>query len=357
MKWNRTWLLAATLLVASLFGGMVTQQAQGQTYDVEVVGLQRTFVEFGLGRTLEQGHDVIILVLLTVMGPRGGGDEIVQVTVFSPDPNVAANSLGIPVAETVPVGTEFARAIQQITFVAGDFSLVVNSPSAGVIHTEAFPVPSYDVAIRISAVTGEIGTQFLLTTTIDIGNMSEVRTHFDIEYVLDGVPLRVSDFVVLFGAVQAVINEDGTFTLLILPTTIDQGSWQAIQGFVLSPGTHSLTVNVVDLSINHLVASETFNIQVTDQIGGIETRLDELALELGDRLDELSGQVDDANSRVVDAEQASAAANSLAGSVVALALVALGLSVVILLIQFGILKLGRFRRGPQEPQEPQEPEE
>ncbi len=349
MRWNRIWLLVATLLAASLFGGMVNHEARAQTYDVEVVGLQRTFVEFGLGRTLELGHDVIIVGLLTVMGPRDM-DDTVQVTVFSPDPNVAVNILDITVSRTVLVGTEFPFAIQQFTLVAGDFSLVVTSNIAGAIHSETYPVPSYDVAIGISAVTGEIGTQFLVTTTIDVGNMSEVRTHFDIEYVLDGVPLRVSAFVVLFGAVQAVINEDGTFTLLALSESVDQGIWQSTQGFTLSPGTHSLTVNVVDLSINHLVASTTFGIEVRDQIAAIEIRVDELTLEQGDRFDELSGQVDDANSRAASAERASAVASSLA----VVALVALGLSVLTLLIQFGILKLGRFRRGPQEPPEPQE---
>jgi hypothetical protein len=340
--------LVIALLASTLFAGLVTQEARAQTYSVEIEALQRTFVEFGLGRTLEMGQDILILGILTVMAPPPGFDTV-QVAVFSPDPTVLTNTLDIAIPMSTPVGTEFLFAIQQLTLVPGDFSLVVASTLEGAIGpTLTYPVPNYSTGIGISSLAGEVGTQFLVTTAINIGNMSEIRTHFDIEYVLDGVPLRQSHYVLLFGAVQAIINEDLSFTRLVIPRSPDQQTWRTTQSFTLSPGTHSLIIRVIDQSINHVVATDTFSIQVTDQIGALETRLDELALELGDRIDTLSGQVDEATSRAANAELASATASSLA----IVAFVALALGVVTLLIQFGILKLGRF--GPRRPGEPQE---
>ena len=346
MRANRVWVLVVALLGSALFGGLVTQEAAANTYTVDVVTLQRTFVEFGLGRTLEMGHDILVLALLTVI--TVAETDTVSVTVVSPDPMVDPNILDLGLLPTTPAGT-YLLPIQQLTFTPGDFTVVVSSFNAGQIGpTLTFPAVNYDVDVGISAVTGEVGTQFLVTTTVDVGNMSEIRTRFDIDYVLDGVPLRQSHMVILFGEVQAIINEDFTFSLLNLPQSPDQTTWVTTQGFTLSPGSHTLAVEVVDRSLNHLVASETFSIQVTDQIGSVETRLDELALELGDQIANLNTQVEEANSRAESAQLASATASGLA----VVAFVALGLSIVVLLLQFGILKLGRFgRRGPEKPEE------
>ncbi len=341
MRWNRSWLLAVALLVASLAGGLVTQEAEAQAYRVDI--------DFALQRSFLIGQDLIVVGVLTVLGPRGGPDTVTA-TVFSPDPNVQAVTLSIPVDEVVAAGTEFQFAIQQVTFIAGDFSIIITSTLEGILlPTATYPAPNYDVDVAISAVTGEVGAQFLITTTIDVGNMSEMQNRFDIEYVLDGVSLRQSTLVTLFGDVLAVIV-GSSLQLIQFPQPESAKQWGTTQTFVLSPGSHTLTVNVIDLSLAEMVLTETFNIQVSDPIAGLETRVDELDLELGAQIDELSGQND-------IAAQAASAANTLAGVVMALALVAIGLSVLTLLIQFGILRLGRFRRGPPEGQEPEEPQE
>ncbi|MFQ5986143.1 MAG: hypothetical protein ACE5KQ_02145 [Thermoplasmata archaeon] len=348
MRGNRVWLLVVAVLASALFGGLVTQEAAAQTYSVEVTTLQRTFVEFGLGRTLEMGQDILVLVDLTVVLPRNATDTV-RVTVISPDAGVGSNSLNLTLPTTVPTGARFTFVVQQVTFVPGDFTVVVTSTLDGQIGPIlTFPTPNYDVTVGVSTMTGQVGTQFIVTTTVDVGAMSEIRTRLDIDYVLDGVPLRQSHMVILFGETQGIINEDLSFILFSLPRTPDQMTWVTTQGFTLSPGNHTLTVEVVDRSINHVVASETFSIQVTDQIGDIETRVDEVALELGGQIDDLSGQVEDANRRAASAEAATATASALA--IVAFA--ALGLSVVALLLQLGMLKLSWFRRRrPGEPEE------
>jgi hypothetical protein len=344
MRWNRIWLLVAALLIASLSGGMVSQEAGAQAYDLRI--------DFALQRSFLLGQDIIILGTLTVLGPRGG-DDVVSVTVVSPDPNVPEPVivLNIPIAETVlPGGPPILFAVQQITFIGGNFSVIVSSALEGtLLPTTNYPVPNYDVDVRISSVTGEVGTQFLVTTTVNVGNMSEILARFDIEYVLDGVPLRQSTLVTLFGDVLALISE-GTVRTVSLTQPEAGRSWEVTQGFTLAPGSHTLEVSVVDRSVAVEVFTTSFSIQISDQIAGLETRVDELDLELGAQIDELSG-------RAESASQAASAANTLAGSVVALSLAAIGLSVLTLLIQFGILRLGRFRRGPQEPQDPQEPQE
>ncbi len=341
MRWNRIWLLVATLLIASLSAGMVSQEAQAQAYDVNI--------DFALQRSFLLGQDIIILGTLTVVGSRAG-DDTVSVTVFSPDPNISPSVATILIPETATPGEFILFAVQQITFVGGDFSVIVTSFLEGtILPTTDYPVPNYDVDVRITSVTGEVGTQFLVTTTVHVGNMSEISARFDVEYVLDGVPLRQSNLVTLFGDVLAFISE-GTVSIVTFTQPEAGKSWEETQGFTLAPGSHTLEVSVVDRSIAVEVFTTSFSIQVIDQVAGLVTRVDELELDLGAQVDELSGRTD-------SAAQAASAANSLAGSVVALALVAIGLSVVTLLIQFGILKLGRFRRGPQQPQEPQEPQQ
>lgn len=338
MRWNRIWLLVAALLGASLFGGMVTQEAQAQAYDVDI--------DFALQRSFLLGQDIIILGNLTVVDTRAE-DDMVRVTVFSPDPNVSPQVANIPIPAMTQPGEFVLFAVQQITFVGGDFSVIVTSALEGtLLPTTKYPVSNYDVDVRISSVTGEVGTQFLVTTTVNVGNMSEILARFDIEYVLDGVPLRQSNLVALFGDVLALISE-GTVSIVSLTQPEAGRSWEVTQGFTLAPGSHTLEVNIVDRSVAVEVFTTSFSIQVSDQIAGLETRVDELDLELGAQIDELGGRAD-------SAAQAASAANTLAGSVVALSLGAIGLSVLTLLIQFGILKLGRFRRGPQGPPEPQE---
>lgn len=339
MRWNRMWVLVTALLVSALFGGLVAQEAsaQAQTYRVDP-----TFASsFALQRSFLIGQDIVLGARVTVLNPSGQADRLTA-TVLSPDPTFGSISDERVVPPDVPPLTEYNFTFIQATFLAGDFTLLITSDVEGVLFSRNFPVSDVDVSVGISTVTGEAGTQFLVTTAIDVGRMSEVQSRFDIEYILDGVPLRESPLVILFGD-EIAFFLDGT--LLIVPFTQnnDLRTFHAIQAFAPSPGNHTLTVNVVDQSVNLLVASTTFTLQVTDQIGSVETRLDELALELGGRMDEL-------NSRAASAETASATAAAFAS----LAAVAIVLSIVTLLIQFGILKLGRFRRGSQEPQEPQE---
>ncbi len=334
MKFNRIWFLVVTLLVASLFGGMVTQEAQAQAYSVEV--------DFVLQRSFLLGQDIIVLGTLTVLAPRSGPDTV-SVTVFSPDSTVGAQALDIDVPVSISPGQEFAFAIQQLTFVSGAFSVIVTSALEGtLLPSTNYPVSNFDVRVQVSALTGEVGTPFVVTTTIDVGNMSEMQSRVDVEYILDGAPLRDTSLVALFGDVIAFIS--GTTISLV---TLDQDeaarSWVTTQSFTLSPGTHTLAVRVVDRSVAQTVFTDTFSIEVTDQVGALETRVDELDLDL-------SGQVEDLSGQTNSAAQTAAAAGSLAGSVFAIALVAIVLSAITLLIQFGIIKLGRF--GPRRPEEP-----
>lgn len=338
MRWNRSWLLAVALLVASLSGGFVTQDAEAQAYRVDI--------DFALQRSFLIGQDLIVVGVVTVLGPRGGPDTVTA-TVFSPDPDVDPVTLSIPVDEVVMAPTQFQFAVQQVTFIAGDFSVIVASTLEGtLLPTTTISAPNYEVDVAISAVTGEAGTQFLVTTTIDVGNMSEMQNRFDVEYVVDGVSLRQSFFVILFGDVIGVIV-GGQLQLIQFPQPESAKQWGSTQTFTLSPGSHTLTVNVVDLSLAETVLTKTFNIQVSDPIQALETRLDELALEVGGQVDELAGQTD-------SAAQAASSAAVLASSLMVLALAAIALSVVTLLIQFGILKFGRFKRGPEQPGEPEE---
>ena len=342
MRWNRIWVLTTILLVSVLFGGLFAQEApaQAQTYRVDP-----TFTPtFALQRSFLIGQDIILGARVTVLNPSGAADRLTA-TVLSPDPTFGSISDERIVPPDVPPLTEYNFTFIQATFIAGDFTLLITSDEEGVLFSRNFPVSDVDVTVGISAVTGEAGTQFLVTTAINVGRMSEVQSRFDIEYILDGAPLRESPLVILFGDEIAFFLDGTLGSLLVVPFTQnpDLRTFHAIQSFGPSPGNHTLTVNVVDQSVNLLVASTTFTLQVTDQIGSVETRLDELVLELGGRMDELS-------SRAASAETASATAAAFAS----LAAVAIVLSIVTLLIQFGILKLGRFRRVPQEPQEPQE---
>lgn len=339
MKWNRIWLLVATLLIASLSAGVVSQEAAAQAYDLRI--------DFALQRSFLLGHDIIILGTLTVIGPRTG-DDVVSVTVLSPDPSISPNILDLIVPETTTPGQFLVFAIQQVTFVGGEFSLIVTSLLEGtLLDTTTYPVSNYDVDIRISGATGEIGTEFLVTTSIHVGNMSEMSSRFDIEYILDGVPLRDSNLVTLFGDNIAQISM-GTVSIISFTQPEEAKSWEVTRGFTLAPGSHTLEVRVVDRSVSVLVHATSFSIEVIDQVATLETRIDMLELDFAAEIDELNGRTD-------SAAQSASAANSLAGSVVALALVAIALSAITLLIQLGILKLGRFRRGPSEPMEPQEP--
>lgn len=332
MRWNRTWLLVAALMVSSLFGGLVTQEAKAQAYDVSV--------EFALQRSFLLGQDILVLGVVNVVGPRAG-DDTVTVTVLSPDPTVPPNVLNIFIPAMTLPPEPFPFAVQQITFVPGEFSLLVTSSLEGpLVPTTTYSVPNYDVDVRISGVVGKVGTQFLVTTTIHVGNMSEIQSRFDVEYILDGVPLRESSLVTLFGDVIAFISM-GSVVLIGLTQPESGKIWEVTQGFTLGPGNHTLEVRVIDRSITAQVFATIFSIQVTDPVEGLETRVDELALELRGRVDDLEGTTN-------SAAQAASSANALATSVVALSLAAIGLSVITLLIQFGILKLGRFRRGPKE---------
>lgn len=336
MRLNRTWFLIVTLLVASFFGGFVIQEAQAQVYRVDV--------DFVLQRSFLLGQDIIVLGTLTVLAPRSGPDTV-TVTVFSPDTTVPAQSLDIAVPISALPGSETTFAIQQLTFVGGDFSVIVTSVLEGtLLPSTNYPAPNFDVQVQISALTGEVGTPFVVTTTIDVGNMSEMQSRVDVEYILDGAPLRDTSLVGLFGDVIAFI-EGTSIRLVALDQDEVAKSWQTTQTFTLSPGSHTLQVRVVDRSVHRTVFADTFSIDVTDQIAGLETRVDELDLDVSGQLDELNGQA-------ASASEAAAAAGSLAGSIFAIALVAIVLSAITLLIQLGILKLGRFgRREPQEPQE------
>lgn len=342
MKWNRIWFLLVTLLVASLFGGMVTQEARAQVYRVDV--------DFVLQRSFLLGQDIIVLGTLTVLAPRSGPDTV-TVTVFSPDTTVPAQALDIDVPVAIAPGQEFAFAIQQLTFVGGNFSVIVTSALEGtLLPSTSYPVSNFDVQVRISALAGQVGTPFVVTTIISVGNMSEMQSRFDVEYVLDGALLRQTSLIALFGDLIAIIQGN---TISIVALGLDEAakSWETTQTFTLEPGAHTLAVRVVDRSVSQTVFTDTFSIQVADQIGDLDTRVDELALELGGRLDQLSGQT-------LAASQTASAAGGLAGSVFAISLVAIALSALTLLLQFGILKRGRFgRRGPAEPPQPQEPEE
>ena len=335
MKSRRIWLLVLALLVAALFGGLVTQEApaQQQTYLVDGISF--------LPRSADIGIDAWVVARVTILSAPSPGDTLTA-TVSSPDPNVLPNSLEIDMAAFFPplqAGDTFVFAVQQVSFVPGNFSLFVSSALEGtVLPLTSFPAaPNYDVTVGISTLTGEVGSQFSVTTTIDVGDMSEIQTRFDIEYVLDGVAQRQSEVVSLRGRELFSLAAPG----FVVPFTQnpDYRTWHATQAFTLAPGNHTLVVNVVDQSIAQQVFSTSFTIRVTDQIQAVETRLDELTLDVG----ELEG-------RAENVELASATATSLSY----LAIAALGLSVLTLLIQFGILKLGRFRRGPLEPQKPQE---
>lgn len=338
MKLDRIWFLVVALLVASLFGGMVTQEAQAQAYRVDV--------DFVLQRSFLLGQDIIVLGTLNILEPQSQPD-VVTVTVFSPDPNFPAQVLDINVNSFSPPQIQFA--IQQLTFVGGAFSMSVTSVGHGtLLPTTTYPVSNFDVQVQVSALTGQVGTPFVITTTIDVGNMSEMQNRVDVEYILDGAPLRDTSLVALFGDAIALI-EGTTVSVVALDQDEQARFWKTTQTFTLSPGTHTLEVRVVDRSVSQTVFTDTFSIEVTDQVAGLEVRVDQLDLDV-------SGQLDDLDGQAASASQTAAAAGSLAGSVFAIALVAIVLSAITLLIQLGILKLGRFgRRGSQEPQEPQEP--
>lgn len=321
MRWNRVWVLVAALLVSALFGGLVTQEAQAQTYKFEVVNvLQRNFLI---------GQDIIVVWQLTVLESRRLTDDTVNVTIFSPDPSIPASSSNLLIPVTQPTGELPRFYTRQVTGVDGEFTLIVDSALEGSLRPpQNYPVLNYDVSVEATMTTGEIETQLLVTTTIDRGNMSEVQTRFDIEYVLDGVALRENDLVILFGEVLGTIAFDGSL-FLFDQQNLEYHSWQVTKEFTLAPGNHTLTVNVIDQAFAKRVFSKTFVLGVTGEIQTIEARLNEL------------------NDRAASAEVASVTATSLAF----LAVAAIVLSVLTLLIQLGIVKIGRFGRFGREGEE------
>lgn len=322
MNAKRILLLVALLLGSAVFGGLVMQEAKAQQYQVSV--------DFALQTSSFLGQDITVLGRITVLSALPASDTITAALV-SPDQGTVTSDVFIPV--TAMTGDEFPFDIAHFTFTAGEFNLVLTSALLGSpIHQDSFPVPNYPVSVGISTTAGELGTQFLVVTTIGIGNMTIVFTRYDVRYVLDGVPLTRSETVVLV---------DPTFLVLTgLPAMEGYSEWHIVQPFTLSQGSHTLSVEVVDLSLVTedggpvIVASSLFSISVTDQVQALEQQLDETTAAVDTRLTDLEG-------RTENVERTSATTSPLAF----LSIAAIALAAITLLIQFGILKLGRLRRG------------
>jgi hypothetical protein len=350
--------LAVLVILATLLAvGVVSQEARAQSYAATV--------DFAFQTSSFLGQDITVFGRVTVLVDRTEPDEIL-ITLTAPDTGTVQESINIPFS--AQTGDEFPFNITHFTFVKGQFTLVVKSTVENeVIFTRNFPVPNYQVSVSISATEGEIGTEFVVETTIDSDEMTVIFTRFDIQYIVDGSTVRQSEVVVLVDP------------SLLPPQYKDYGNWYITQSFAFEAGDHTLEVRIIDESIGEEVFSKSFTIRVVDQFQGIEDRLaaveaaivslesnvtlfgvdvsavkaeiETLRQEIeaarqtyptvGERLDDLEERLNQLESRAVALERTSAVTTPVAW----LSLVAIVLSSISLLVQFGILKLRRKGEG------------
>lgn len=350
--------LGVTVLITVLIViGPLSQMARAQNYTATV--------DFALQNSGFFGEDITVFGRVTVLTGRTTQDTI-TVTLIAPDTGTVEEAILVPAMSEA--GEEFPFNITHITFVMGEFTLVIRSEGEQeVILTRNFPVPNYLVTTSISATEGELGTEFVVETVIDSDEMFTIFTRFDFRYVIDGSMLKQSEVVVLVDP------------SILPPQYRDYGKWYISQSFAFEAGEHTLEVRVIDESIGEEVHSKVFNIRVVDQFQGIEDRLaqveativsleqnitvfgtdvssvkttiDDIRQELdaarqtyptmGDRLDDLEERLDALESRATVIERTSAVTTPVAW----LSLVAIVLSAISLLIQFGILKFRRKGQG------------
>lgn len=349
MRFRALVVILYVILGGTVVFGMATQNAQGQTYTA--------VVDFAIHTSGFVGQQLEILGTITVLEDRNQSDTI-TITLIAPDTGFNQTEVFIPV--TAEKSSRFPFQIAWITFTKGAFTLIVESELVGEILRDTFPVPGYRISASISETSGEIGTEFVVETLIDIGDMTIVLTRFDIQYIVDGVMRTQSEVAILI---------DPRF---LPPQYSDYGEWRVVQTFAFEPGDHTLEVRVIDLSIGEEVFSKTFTIRVMDQFQAIEDRLAELeatiiSLEsnvtlfgvdvsavkaeiedlkqeieaarltfptVGERLDDLEARLEELEGRAVALERVSAVTTPVAW----LSLVAIVLSSLSLLVQFGILK-------------------
>jgi hypothetical protein len=348
----------AALLLLTVFValGLGSQDAEAQTYSA--------VVDFAFQTSSFLGQDITIFGTVTLLELLPESDTI-TVTLIAPDTGFNQTTFLIPLNSEK--GDRFPFVISWITFVKGQFTLIVESELEGEIMRQVFPVPNYVVSVSISSTEGELGTEFIVETVIDSDRMAVIFTRFDVQYIIDGTMVRKSEIVVLVDP------------RLLPPQYGDYGKWYITESFSFEAGDHTLEVRVVDESIGDVVQSKVFSLRVVDQFQGIEDRLaqvetalaslesnvtlfgtdvatvksqiEDIRLEIeaarrayptmGGRLDALEEKLNTLEGRAVALERTSAVTTPVAW----LSLVAIVMSSVSLLIQFGILKFRRKGQG------------
>lgn len=305
------------MLMAAALAGPLTSPAAGQGYSATV--------DFAIQESFLVGQQITVLGTFTTLASRDTAD-VVTVSLEAPDQIPVLREFfvaqGTAAGTTFTFGDDPQNPITQATFQEGAFTLTIRSQSEGIILQRTYPVPNLSISVRVVPPAGGVGSDFVVETTIDIGQMAIIVSRFDVRYALQGQVLSRSEIVTL--ANPTLLAELG------LPTSQDFQQWHVLQPFSLGPGEHTLTVTVVDQSVGAQVLSQSFSLHVTDRVTEVESGLEET------------------DARLDGLQRTSAIATPLAY----LSLVAIAMSTVALLIQFGILKL---RRVPKEPPEPREP--
>lgn len=339
--WKAAIVVLALLTALAVVTGPLSAPAGAQNYSITI--------DFVFQQSGEVFEDILVFGTFTVLLPPSTPDTI-DVALIANDTGTSLEQLFISTA--VAPNTEFPFSVGHVTLVKGAFTLIIRSQVLNAeIFRDEYPVPNYDVSVSISSTTGDVGTPFVVETLIDLGNMSLVASRFDIRYVLDGQVFTQSQTVFLIRSELFVLG------MTSIPANVDRLQWRTTQTFTLDPGQHTLVVTVFDNALveptqpmGAEVHSVTFSITVSNALSDEIQALQESTESRLDTLEDKAGALD---QRTASIESSAAIANVLAW----LAVVAIGLSTLALLIQFGILKLGRFRRGPPEPQEPPEPPE
>lgn len=333
----------ALLTAAAVMAGPLSSPASAQSYEVSIDVIQESGGWF-LFQPLQNApliHDVIVTGAITVIVPPSLPDAITLVLIAN-DTGIFSTQAALIPTTAMPGDVVNLTPAAHFTFVEGVFTVVVSSAQLGVeLFRQVYPVPDYDVSVGISSTLGEVGTQFVVETRIDLGNYSIVDSTFDIEYTLDGQTARESESVFLIDATGF------TFAGLPFPRNDNYLEWRTTHAFTLDPGLHTLEVRVFDRSIAAAdapraaeVHSASFTINVSDQVMDLQESTE-------GRLDAIETETQGLTERTGLIEATTAITSPLAW----LSIAAIALSTIALLVQFGILKFARRRRGPGDEQE------
>lgn len=326
---RRHWIVFALGLVLglALMAGPLSMDAKAQRYDVAL--------DFVVQSSALAGQDITIIGRVTLLVPVTETDTVTA-TVTADDTGPVTDTLEVDPA--MDAGTVLEFGVIQATFVPGEFLFSVASEQEGQLFAAAYPAPNEEVAVELTAIANGLGTAVEVRTTFGLGAMTIIQTRFDVEYVVDGVTMTDSDVVYLI---------DSDFLALIEPAIdpdvfVGYETWEIVRTLHLEPGPHEVDVRVVDQSLGTPVHEAAFFVLVPERLADLEADIQALNDTAGAALDDFDGRLGELEGQSAGLQRIGTVAlpAAVVGSV------ALVVALIALLVQLGMLKLGR--RPPEE---------